>query len=249
MADEKQVSFKSRVCNTVIQYAQDYYNQYVAQDYLVISDAFHNHPYYIVSAEKSNYLHLIGVSTNLSALGFFDKCYDGTLTEADFEISAHGQDEKSSKGSIRRKIKALPSISGLIEAGNLVEESFQKNAVSCTIASSDGSCTLGFIAVPSARPKTLLIGNELDKSKAAPIKMVLSKSRTDVIFSSIQSGRLEDLVPYYGTIGSLLSTELKAQVEAIISEKDTTTSQDDVADSSKNTDTTASSEPNEPSES
>ena len=35
-----------------------------------------------------------------------------------------------------------------------------------TFASSDGSCTLGFIATPSARPKTLLVGDELDHAKA-----------------------------------------------------------------------------------
>lgn len=216
MAEKQQISFKERVCNTAIQYSKDYFSQYVSRDYLVFSDAFQSQPYYIISAEKSNYLHLVGVSTNLSATEFFDRCFNGTLTESDFEISSHGQDVKASKGSIRRKINALPAISGLIDTSNLIEESFQKNAVSCTIASSDGACTLGFIAVPKARPKTLLSGDELDHSKAKPIKVILSKDRTADQFANIQSGNLEDLVPQYESIKSLLSEELCTQIEALV---------------------------------
>ena len=220
MADKQQTSFKERVRNAAIQFSKDYFSQYVSRDYLVFSDAFHSQPYYIISAEKSNYLHLVGVSTKLTALDFFEKCYNGTLSDNDFEISAHGQDPKASKGSIRRKINALPAISGLIDTSNLIEESFQKNAVSCTIASSDGSCTLGFIAVPEARPKTLLSGDELDHSKAAPMKVILSKDRSTDQFTSIHSGNLEDLVPQYETIKNLLSEELRAQIEALIPKTD-----------------------------
>ena len=222
MAEKQQVSFKERVRNTAIQYSKDYFSQYVSRDYLVFSDAFQSQPYYIISAEKSNYLHLVGVSANLSATDFFDKCFNGTLAESDFEISSHGQDAKASKGSIRRKINALPAISGLIDTSNLIEESFQKNAVSCTIASSDGACTLGFIAVPKARPKTLLSGDELDHSKAKPMKVILSKDRTTDQFTNIQSGNLEDLVPQYELIKSLLSEELRTRIEALISKPNET---------------------------
>lgn len=216
MAEEQKTSFKARVCIAAIQYSQTYFSQYVSRDYLVFSDAFHSQPYYVISAEKSNYLHLIGVSTNLSSLDFFNKCFNGTLSEDDFDISAHGQDSKASKGSIRRKINALPSIGGLIDSSNLIKEGFQKNSISCTIASSDGSCTLGFIAVPKARPKTLLSGDELDHSKAAPMKTILSKERSASVFNSFLAGSPEDLVLHYETIKPLLSDELRSQVEALI---------------------------------
>ena len=101
MAD--QVSFKTRVKETAISIAPDYYSYYVRRDYLLISDAFKNSPYYIVRAKKDNNLHLVGVSPKLSATAFFDKCLNGTLDESDFEIATHGQDEMQSKGSIRRK--------------------------------------------------------------------------------------------------------------------------------------------------
>lgn len=216
MAEMQQVSFKERVRNAAIRYSKDYFSQYVSRDYLVFSDAFQSQPYYIISAEKSNYLHLIGVSTNLSATDFFDKCFNGTLAESDFEISSHGQNAKASKGSIRRKINVLPAISGLIDTSNLIEESFQKNTVSCTIASSDGACALGFIAVPKARPKTLLSGDKLDHSKAKPMKVILSKDRFTAQFTNIQSGNLKDLVPQYESIKSLLSEELRTLIEALI---------------------------------
>ena len=222
MAEEQQVSFKSRVLSTAVQYSHSYYNNYVCVDYLVISDAFHDRPYYIISAEKSNYLHLIGVSTHLSATAFFEKCYDGTLTESDFEISAHGQDAKTSKGSIRRKMNALPYIGSLIDGSSFIEEGFRKNAISCSIASSDGACTLGFIAVPAARPKTLLIGDELDHSKSAPIKVILVKTRGADSFNLIRSGSLEDLIPYYKTLSPLLGDDLKRHLEDLLSKENAT---------------------------
>lgn len=218
MAD--QVSFKTRVIDTAISIAPDYYSYYVCRDYLLISDAFKNSPYYIVRAEKDNYLHLVGVSTKLSATAFFDKCLNGTLDESDFEISTHGQDEKQSKGSIRRKIKSLPLITGLFTDSSLVEENFKKNTVLCTFASSDGSCTLGFIATPSARPKTLLFGDELDHAKAKNLKIVLSKSRDDDKFSTVIAGKDEDLVNVYDSIKDLISEEINKKIVSLIPKED-----------------------------
>ena len=204
----KQTSFKTRVKDIAIQYSKDYYDYYVCNDYLIISDTFSHSPYYIISAEEDNYLHLIGVSTNLSASNFFDKCLDGTLTENDFEISSNTQNEKSIKGSIRRKISALPHITNLLNTSSLVEENFQKNNIHCTIASSDGSCTLGFIATPKARPKTLLKGNELDVSKSKPIRLVLSKQRGTQKFSIIESGTLSELYSNLNIISNLVGDEI-----------------------------------------
>jgi hypothetical protein len=98
MAEMQQISFKERVRNAAIRYSKDYYfSQYVSRDYLVFSDAFQSQPYYIISAEKSNYLHLIGVSTNLSATDFFDKCFNGTLAESDFGFHRMGRTRKPPK--------------------------------------------------------------------------------------------------------------------------------------------------------
>ena len=69
--------------------------------------------YYIVSAHEDNYLHLTGVHTNLGASAFFQKCYDGTLEENDFDFNKDGQSESEIKGSVRRKINALGAIMGI----------------------------------------------------------------------------------------------------------------------------------------
>ena len=154
------------------------------------------------------------MTTSLSPSSFFDKCLNGTLEEEDFELASHGQDEKASKGSIRRKIKSLPYIGGLISGSSYVEEDFRKNSVFCSIASSDGSCTMGFIAVPKARPKTLLIGNELDNAKAKPIKIILMKSRSDALFDKVIAGNDSDLVSNYELIKNHIDAALNSRILA-----------------------------------
>ena len=54
----------------------------------------------------------------------------------------------------------------IFDKSTLVEESFNKNQVSCTFAVSENSFTLGFIAFPKCRPNTLLKGNELKNPKS-----------------------------------------------------------------------------------
>ena len=166
----------------------------------------------LVFIEKDNFLHLTGVTTSLSPSSFFDKCLNGSLEEDDFDLTSHGQDEKASKGSIRRKIKSLPYIGGLISASSYVEEDFRKNSVFCSIASSDGSCTMGFIAVPKARPKTLLIGNELDSAKAQPLKIILMKSRSDTLFDTVIAGNDNDLVSNYELIKTHIDAALNSRI-------------------------------------
>ena len=92
-----QVSFKTRVLNTIIQCAKQYNTFYVEQNHLLVSNAFKKKPYYIIQAEKDNFLHLTGVSTSLSAVDFFDKAMDGTLAESDIQLITHGKSEKDSK--------------------------------------------------------------------------------------------------------------------------------------------------------
>ncbi|MBQ9438908.1 MAG: hypothetical protein IJU50_11340 [Lachnospiraceae bacterium] len=212
----EQIRFKTRVRDAAVQYAPQYYSHFVLCDYLLISDAFSAHPYYIVQAEKDNYLHLVGVSTSLSARSFFDKCLNGTLTEDDFEISSHGQSEKASKGSIRRKIKSLPLIANLVSSSCRVEEDFRRNAVICSFASSDGSCTMGFVATPYARPKTLLSGDELDDSKSEPLKIILSKFRNEEKFETILAGTEDDLAKHFKSVRHLMTQNLVDRISKLL---------------------------------
>lgn len=226
---DKQISFKTRVKDTLIEYADVYYNIYVCKDYLLLSDAFHKRTHYILSAEKDNYLHLTGVSTSLSASSFFDKCLDGSLSEDDFTLAAHDQDKKAAKGNIRRKIKSLSYIKNLISTSSLVEEDFRKNRILCSIASSDGLCTMGFISVPEARPKTLLIGDELDHTKAMPIKIILMKNREKDLFDTVISGSDEDLVSNYNLLKNYIVSDLNDRIQAVISDEDSNLEENEIA--------------------
>ena len=208
----KQVTFKSRVRETAIKYADQYRSYFVDKSYLLISDAFKNKSHYIVKAEATNYLHLLGVSTSLSPKDFYNKCLHGELQEDDFELSFHGRDAKSSKGSIRQKILTFPNMFGILSSANLVEEDFSKNVVRCTFATSEGSCTLGFIATPHARPMTLLHGDELDHSNAQPLKLVLAKNRSDEHFSQIIVGSEADAVAYYDLLKAQITPELATRI-------------------------------------
>lgn len=212
---EEQVSFKSRVRDVAVQNAPLYDYYFVKKSYYLISDAFKIRPYYIVEAEITNYLHLVSVSTSLSAESFYKKCLDASLSETDFDLSFHGKDPKFSKGSIRQKILTLPNMFGILSAPNLVEEDFVKNVVRCSIATSNVSCTLGFIATPSARPMTLLRGDELDHTKSSPLKIVFSKNRNEEKFSNILVGSNEDLVSSYDSYSEMISKNLKEYITSL----------------------------------
>lgn len=101
---------------------------------------------------------------------FFDKCITGALEENDFELG-----DKSRKGSIRKKIKVLKTAVNLFDGGHIinVEERFIKNKIVCSFATSDGTCTLGFILNNNSKPLTLLKGNVLRKS--SPVELIIQK--------------------------------------------------------------------------
>ena len=103
--DDK-ISFKERVRLTAIKESKSFKSIFVDKEFLICSHSFKKRDYYILSAEKDNYLHLVGIGTQLSALDFFNKCYDGTLSLDDFDFNKNGQDESSVKGSVRRKIQS-----------------------------------------------------------------------------------------------------------------------------------------------
>ena len=205
---EEQKSFLQRVKETVIQCAYSYKKYYVEYEYLLCSKAFKKNEYYIVSAHEDNYLHLTGLHTNLDATSFFEKCYSGTLEEADFDFCKRGQNEREVKGSVRRKINSLPSIMNMFSAETSVEEDFEKNSIRCSLAAGNASSTLGFIVAGKAKPMTLLKGNELNSSKARKLDLVLRRKNGETKFSEIVVGATEQLLEHKAILNTLLSEEL-----------------------------------------
>lgn len=214
-----EISFKERVKNTAIECSRLYKDYFVDYEYLICSEAFHENMYYIVDAHKDNYLHLIGVTTSLSAIDFFEGCYNGTLQEDDFDFVRKGQSEKEVKGSVRRKITALSDIFSVFTSSTWVEESFIKNKIRCTFATGKNTYTLGFIGDRKAKPMTLLKGNELDSIKARNIDLVLRRKTGEPNFKELVSGDKEMLVKYKDAIIDILSEDLKKILLKVINEE------------------------------
>ena len=202
-----QTSFKKRVKEIAINESKKYKEVFVDHQYLLCSKGFKKRDYYIISAEKDNFLHLIGVNTNLSALAFFDKCYNGTLSEADFDFAKKGKDESSVKGSVRRKINSLERMNTIFQEELLIEEDFRKNKISCAIATTDKKVTLGFSYGVFSRPQTLLKGNEL-KGNPLSVDLVLSKKRDEKRFNTIVFGNAELIKEFEDKIANLITEEI-----------------------------------------
>lgn len=210
MAEER---FKERVRLEMIKAAKRYKEIYVDYEYLICSTEFENRDYYIVDAEKDNYQHLTGVHSLISAQSFFDKCLDGSLSEEDFDFIKKGQDEKSVKGTVRRKIKALPDMVELFRDGLQAEEGFKKNRVICSLAAADGNCTLGFTDSEKARPKSLIRGNELKNPK--PIELVLRRKSGAELFDEIIIGNSVVLDKYRKPIEGMVAEELLKPLDEV----------------------------------
>lgn len=191
-------SFKERVCLEITKAAKSYKEIYLDYEYLICSEAFMRRKYYIVDAQKDNFQHLTGVHSLISPKMFFEKCYQQTLTENDFDFVKKGQDERSVKGTVRRKIKVLPDMMNLFKTGLLAEESFEKNKIFCSFAAADGRCTLGFSDSEKARPKSLIKGNELSNPKI--VDLVLRKKSGTESFDEFVIGDASVLNKYRSQI-------------------------------------------------
>lgn len=167
-------SFKTRVREEAIEYAKDYSDIFLNKEYLIFSNSFKIQPYYLLKAYKGNYLHLIDVHTTLNPEEFFNRCFDGSLTEDDFDFLFQGENEQKVKGTVRRKIKAAAHIKDFYKEIVGVEEKFQKGKIICKLAGSDGKITIGFTKNDISVPMTLLYGNELNNT-TVKCDLVLSK--------------------------------------------------------------------------
>lgn len=199
------VNFKERVKNECIKNVRTYEENFIGYEYLICSRAFEK-GYYIIKSDKGNYLHLIGVHTELSAMEFYDKCYNNELTEDDFDFNKKGKSEKSVKGSVREKIKVLPEMLTIFQKELSAEENFKKNVNECAFATTDNTCTLGFAL--AGRPKSLMKGNTLDQRKQRPVDLIFRRVRSsNTMFNELLSGDIGKLPVYMENVKEYLSGE------------------------------------------
>ena len=204
----EKTSFVERVRKTLIKCSKAYKKNFVDFEYLICSKAFEKKKYYIINAKEDNFQHLTGVHANVSPLDFFNKCYDGTLCETDFDFLKRGQSEKSVKGSVREKIKVLESAMELFSNNQIfVQEEFCKNKIICSFATSAKNFTLGFIDNVYSSPKSLLKNNQL-KGDCCVVDLVVRKNKNEQKFSEVILGDKEKLNEYCEDIKHLLVDEL-----------------------------------------
>jgi len=186
------MTFKERVHSEIIKGAAIYKKVFADYDYLIYSKDFKNKPYYIISAAEDNYPHLTGVNSLLSAQAFFDKCFDGSLSESDFDFLSKNRSEKEVVGSVRRKIQMLPLLGTIFQMKLQAEEDFVKGKISCSLATADNAITIGFTDTALLRLKTLLKSNELDPAKIVDITLILRRVRGSDKFDAIIQGNTDD---------------------------------------------------------
>ena len=204
-----EISFKERVRLEIIRSATDYQRNFVDCEYLVCSSAFTDHPFYIIDGKAENYKHLTGVNSALDPVTFFNKCCDGSLADCDFNFNKAGESEKGTIGTVRRKISVLPNMVKFFCNKQIVtEETFVKNRITCSFATTDGSCTVGFINTSKSRPKTLLKGNALDPQKSRPVLLLIRKDHGHKRFHDLLIGDAETFSNFYQDIKDLVDEEL-----------------------------------------
>ena len=143
------------------------YSLLLDNEVIVKSEDFVNCDCYKLRFFETNFLHLTGLKTTLSAKDFYHKCFAGTVLESDYSLGVN-----CDRKTVKRKLKNLVNIGQFFKQEVMVQEAFVKNQVICKIGTSDEKCTIGFAdAKYYLRPKTILANNHLDLDK--PIQKVL----------------------------------------------------------------------------
>jgi hypothetical protein len=210
-----EISFKERVRVAIIRSAAEYKRNFVDCEYLVCSEAYTNHKYFIIDGKAENFKHLTGVNSMLDPIAFFKKCCDGSLSDSDFDFIKIGETEKDTKGTVRRKISVLSNMVDFFNSKQIItEEDFVKNRITCSFATTDGLCTVGFMNTSKARPKTLLKGNALNIQKSKPICLLFRKTQGNSRFNELLIGDAKSFACYYKYIQDLVDEELARDLKA-----------------------------------
>ncbi len=203
------VSFKQRVITEASACSITYKTNFIDYDYLICSAAFKEKDYYVIRAHKDNFQHLIGVNALIPPSEFFDKCYNGTLLETDFDFVKKGQTEKDVKGVVRRKLSVLPMALDIFNKRDIcVEENFRKNRIFCSFATADTNCTFGFINAKYSVPKTLLKSNELNPANACKVDLILRKKKWNKRFDEILLSDNTAVENYIDKLTDIITSDL-----------------------------------------
>ncbi|PQC04331.1 hypothetical protein CUN00_13070 [Enterococcus faecalis] len=212
--ETEQLTFKQRMIRSYIDNAQVFKEFYVNKSYLLYASSCKRNAYYILEAKPSNYYHLTGAKTNLTADEFWNKCYSKTLNEEDIieewkikpylektkdqmtidEKERAKKIERNIKGTIRNKLFALDKLSVLMNTSNLeIQENYQAKNFFCKLAISEVNITIGYTGKLKLYPKSLLKSNKLKSAEKIDVELLLVKDRNDTLFTDILFGDLKEI--------------------------------------------------------
>ena len=186
----EQTSFAQKVASTLNAIAPIYKQKLIDYEYLIYSSGLKERFYYIISSSEDNFMHLTGLR-HRDPNKFFSKCLTAGMQESDIIIP-----NTSIKGSVRRKIAALPSLVCLFDSPCFIQENLSKNKVVCSFASSNNVVTIGFCSPNEenvVKPMSLLTGTELDASLPLHSEIILKRKKGDKLFNTIIQGTKEDI--------------------------------------------------------
>lgn len=125
-----------------------------------------------------NFMHLTGIKSSLSPTSFYYACLNGTLT-LPFLLNF----PKEYRSIIKCKVKNLIKMDSYFKSSLLVQENYERNSVSCAIATSDGYKTIGFTCTsPYIRPMTIMNKNKLNADQEIlDVKPIIKKYKEKVM--------------------------------------------------------------------
>lgn len=162
--------FKENTTKMLIIAAKSYH-ELINSMIVLKSEDFLAQKTYNLCFDKTNFLHLTGVLTDLSPLDFYEKCYKGIIKDEDYYYN-----DFNNKNMIKSKMINLVQINKFFKQEIMVQEEFRKNNIFCKIATADNECTIGFIgSFLKLYPKTLLKNNHLNRDKNVILVMPIIK--------------------------------------------------------------------------
>lgn len=97
---------KKTALQIIVNAAKEYDKKLRNKHFLIIYQENGKTKVVCVGFRDMNFLHITGVTTELSAQRFYSACVDGKLSENDFEIDH--------KGKVQQKLMVLPYLSELL---------------------------------------------------------------------------------------------------------------------------------------
>ena len=161
-------------CLALLNEAAKKYQTLLGKDFIIESLDFKNRSMYVLRFYKGNFLHLTGVKTKIKPAIFFEKVVNNELTISDFDCDS----TKELKGFTQEKIPHLLNIDTFFHKPLEIQENYSRGKVTCLIATSDGTFTLGFTGGSGPlNPMTLLNRNTIDHSVSTKSYTIVIKKR------------------------------------------------------------------------